>query len=509
MTGQTRRTAIITFFALLLIIDWLLYFRHAGHFFPGDTTFALGHRATSFAAYLGQFVVLNSGWYRPLAQELMESILYPFAGLHPVPYRIPVYALFVAVTAFVYRLTLDLTRRHDAAAIATFFFTIHTANAYTTYDISFMPELLFGLCYIGATVAFLKYLRNESKQAYWLSLLAFGAALLSKESAVTLPGVLFAAAIAFDPRPRRWPEKVKQVIRSTAPHAALLVVYLAYAVGYLDVQGVSVRGLFDQSQKPAFGDYTPVFNSGVLTDVRLAGTWAFNIPRGWWGQWQHLSPAMLRYVKFFRLLVLALLALMLIRPERNIVLFGIAWFWIALLPALPIATHFAPYYLFVPIMGLSLSLGIAFALAYDLARSIQPQLAAAAIVLLFGCLLYVNSRAIRGDIRDNPILGDSARLAYDTLTDLRRLYPALPAGTVLFFVDGKQSIQWAHDSGNLIKMAYGNDEIKVLYQSGGDPLPAGRDVEVVEIHDGHLFSAPKERKTLAPAEGRGSQIADR
>src|SRR5262249_8216014 len=157
------------------------YFRHAGHFFQGDAIFLLNHRRSSLPGYLKEFVILNaSGWFRPLAHELVESVLYPIAGLHPIPYRIPVYVLFIAVTIMLYQLTLELTRHRAAATIATFFFTVHTVNAYTTYEISFMPELLFAFFYVGATIVFLKYLQTGSKQAYWLSVLAFIGGLLSK-----------------------------------------------------------------------------------------------------------------------------------------------------------------------------------------------------------------------------------------------------------------------------------------------------------------------------------------
>jgi hypothetical protein len=483
-----RRAAIIAFFGSLVVIDWALYFRHAGHFFQGDAIFLLNHRGTSLLGYLKEFVVLNpSGWYRPLANELLESILYPFAGLHPIPYRIPVYALFIAITICVYRLTLDLTRRHLAAGLATFFFTVHTANAYTTYDIAFMPELLFAFFYVTATMAFFRYVQSRSSSAYWMSILCYIGGLLSKESAVTLPGILFMVAITFDPVSRPPREKILYAIRTTIGHAAVLMVYLAYAVGYLDVAGVSVRGLFDQSQKPSFGDYTPVINSGVITDARLAISWAFNIPRGWWGQWQHLSPALFAYLHFFQILTLALIAVTLVKPERKIILFGLAWFWIAVLPALPIATHFVPNYLFVPIVGLSIVVGVVFSTAYNALRSIQPLCAAASIVIVFAGLLYVNSRSIRGDIRDNRILGGSAKLAADTLTDLKRLYPTLPAEATLYFADADESLQWEHDSGGLLRMAYGDDNIKVLYESQGVSLPKATDVTVFDIRKGHLF----------------------
>src|ERR1051325_6570248 len=195
MIEQRRRGILIAFFTLLLVIDASLYFRHAGHFFQADTIFDIDHRASSIGGYFREFVVLNpSGWFRPLAAELFESILYPIAGWTPLPYQIPVYVLFLAITVAFFRLACVLTKRKYTAMIATFFFTIHTANAYTTYDLAFMPELLFALFYIGATLFFLRYMQTGSSRAYGLSIVCYVAGLLSKESSVTLPGVLLLAA---------------------------------------------------------------------------------------------------------------------------------------------------------------------------------------------------------------------------------------------------------------------------------------------------------------------------
>src|SRR5204862_5809236 len=134
-----RRLPLIGFFLLLLIVDWLLYFRHANHFFQGDTIFLLNHRARSVPEFFREFNHLNpSGWYRPLTNELLESMLFPVAGLNALPYRIPVYVVFVTITAAVYALGVALTGRRLAGAIAAFFLTIHTANAYVTYDLGFM-----------------------------------------------------------------------------------------------------------------------------------------------------------------------------------------------------------------------------------------------------------------------------------------------------------------------------------------------------------------------------------
>jgi hypothetical protein len=480
MNERQRRAAIAAFFAFILLVDWFLYFRHIGHFFQADTIFLLGHRATSVLDYLKEFVRLNpSGWYRPLTNELIESIFYPFAGLNPIPYRIPVYVVFIGISIAVYALALAVTRRHLAAGIATFFFSIHTVNAYTTYDLGFMPELLFAFFYLAAALAYLRYVETENKTAYRLSMLCLAGSLLSKEAAVTLPAMLFVTGIIYG-------QKWKRALRSIAPHAAILLVYLSIAIGYLDVQGVSLKTFLNPSYKPNVNDYVPVLSTGALKNADLSLSWAFNIPRA--GQKRYVPSGLVVYLKSFRLVVLALAALALFRSRPRAILFGLAWFWITVSPALPLVAHFLQYYLFLPVAGLAIVVGAAFAGGYDVIRRFQQVLAATAIVLIFGGVFAATSRSILGDIRDNQLLGASARLASATLNDLKRLYPSMPDNTTLFFEDEHEPLVWQHDAGGLIKMAYATDKISALYASQGDGLlPDTRGVLFFNVRDGHLI----------------------
>jgi hypothetical protein len=228
---KRRRLAIIGFFVLLFIIDSFLYFRHANHFFQGDTIFLLNHRATSVTEYLKEFIHPNpSGWYRPLANELVESVLFPIVGLAPLPYRIPVYTLFFVLTIAVYALALAVSGRRFTAALTAFFFTIHTTNAYTTYDIGFLPELQFALFYVLATLAFLRYLRSGSQRAKWLSLVCFVLSLLSKEAAASLPATLFAAGVIFGSDAASFLKRLQGAAAKTAWHMLILAVYVTTAV---------------------------------------------------------------------------------------------------------------------------------------------------------------------------------------------------------------------------------------------------------------------------------------
>jgi hypothetical protein len=476
------------FFVLLLTVQFFLYFRHAGHFFQGDTIFLLNHRATTVTGYLEEFIRLNpSGWYRPLANELIESILYPVAGLHPVPYRIPVYLAFIAITLCVYTLGFVLAGRRITAAIAAYLFSIHSVNAYTTFDVGFMPELLYSFFYLAAVLAFFRYVNTQSRTGYRLSLFCFVASLMSKEAALTLPATLFLTVLLFSPEGGPLRARFVRALRAIAPHIAIVMVYLVFAIGYLHVIGISTASLLNQSQAPNPGDYIPLFNAGLLKNADLALSWAFNLPRGWWGQWQHLSPAMIVFLKWFRAGILAIAALMLVKPERKRIVFGLAWFWVTLSPALPLVTHFIPYYLFLPVAGLSLLAATVLTRLYDALNRIRPLAAGTSVALILAGMLYVTRVSIQADIRNNRLLGGSATLALNTLSDLRRLYPTLPPDAILYFEDANEHLAWEHDWGGLIRMAYGVDTISALYQGQGHALtPDAQNVFVFAVRNQHL-----------------------
>jgi hypothetical protein len=463
------RVLIPSFFVLLFLLDWFLYFRHAGHFFQADTVWLLDHRVTSARDLLLEFTKLQaSNRFRPLSHPLLPSILYPIFGLSPLPHRIPIYALFFADTIAVYALVVAISRNRLAAAIATFFFSIHTVNAYTTYDVGFTPELLYTLFYIVAVLGYLRYLETGSRGGYLTSIACFVGSLFSKEAAVTLPLILVSLHFLNATPSEAWRERLVRSVRSTLPHTAILAAYMLLVVGWLNTIGTPLTQLFRTPERPEAGAYQLVFDETIFKNADLALTWVFNIPRGWIGQWRNLSPTAMAYLKGFRLIVLALSALLLFRRERKIVLFGIGWFFVTLFPVLPLLNHLMPYYLFLPVIGLSLVIGFAFSSAYDALKQVQPVMAAAAIAIIFVGVLVVTAPGIRDDIEKNRLLGGSAELALNSVKDLKALYPTLPSDARIYFDDADEPLGWDHSWGGLIRMAYNLDRLSVRYASEAD-----------------------------------------
>jgi len=493
---QTQPAGVIWFFALLFIIDCYLYFWNPGHFFQADSVYLLSQRATSVTEFLREFTKLhNSGWYRPLANETIESILFPIFGLNPAGYRIPVYALFILDTIAVYALALAITRRRIAAVIATFFFNVHTTNAFTTYDVGFTPELLYTLFYLGSVLAYLRYLDYRTKSARRISLACFVGSLCSKEAAVTLPLTLVAVHLFIGARSETgahasvW-SRLTAALGSTRWHFFVLLLYAVFVVAYLHVAGITLASVLEPKEVSG-ANYEIFLDKSILNNADVALTWAFNIPRGWMAGFRHVTPAMVTFLKIFRGLAVVLLVFLLFKAQRRAILFGATWFLLTVTPALPLRDHFLYYYLFLPIVGFSIMVGTAFGWLFDKLRSIHRFLPAAILVPMFAGVLYVCSDSIRHEIEENRLLGGSARLALNSINDLKRLYPTLPPDTIIYIENGEEpNLWWDQSSGALIRMAYNVDSISVLYSSLGDALSpenatAGKLIPL-KLEKGHL-----------------------
>src|SRR2546422_6650303 len=107
------------------------------------------------------------------------------------------------------------------------------------------------------------------------------------------------------------------------------------------------------------------------------------------------------------------------RPERRLIFAAVAWFFIAVGPALPLFDPFLPHYLFLPLAGFSIAIGVIADAAYRKTAIYSSPAAAAVVVVPLIILAGICAVAARSDARDNRMLGLSSRLALNSLTDLK------------------------------------------------------------------------------------------
>ena len=159
----------------------------------------------------------DNSFYRPLANLTYMGEYHAF-GLNPFFYNLDNLLLHIANAFLVWALVSYLTGNAVVGFWAGLLFAIHPIHWEAVANISGRPILL---CAFFGFLSFLVFLHaNARRQTGWLvvSLLAFTAALLCKESAAVIPGVFFLYLVYARRRPKDFAVLV--------PYAVLIAVYI-------------------------------------------------------------------------------------------------------------------------------------------------------------------------------------------------------------------------------------------------------------------------------------------
>ena len=455
-------------FVLLAFAEGIIFFRNPERFFNGDTLFWLWNRHHTFFDFIEGFTKLDPAfWYRPLSQRTIESLLFPFAGLNPIPYRMVGFALFFACTVELFFFVLRLTESRRLAWFTVLVFMPHLVHKFTTYDVAFTPDLFLILFSLGSATAYLRFLRTGDRASLVASALLLAGSLLSKESAVGLPFALLSIWF-FAPGERR----ASPV--SLMPHFLILTIYLFLLFGVLHVWNLQIGHVLGWLPQGPSGGYEFGGGTHVVENLRIAFSWIFGIPAGMHGQWIFGAPWIPAMLSSLRTAACVVAILVLFSAQRKFLLLGICWFLAMLAPAVLLKTHFLPYYLSVPLAGIAITGGVLLDWVYAHVAKISPyaSMAVAALILAGWTKGQVNPANRLAP--SHSMLGGAATASRLALEDVRRVYPALPEGAeLILFNEGLPAAVTDHAFGLLFKLAYDDPGLVVRYATMG--LPAGID----------------------------------
>lgn len=164
----------------------------------------------------------SSPKYRPF-YSLSFGIDYALFGTNPLPYHLVNLTLHAIVSFFVYLLALELVtgeRRRGIAVTAGALFALYPIHPESVTWIAGRVDLICAVFYLPAVILFLRWLRTNRGLHLALSLACFALALLSKEMAIVLPGLLFLLALYRS-------QSLAKTATGVAPFALVLGVYLA------------------------------------------------------------------------------------------------------------------------------------------------------------------------------------------------------------------------------------------------------------------------------------------
>ena len=165
-------------------------------------------------------------YYRPLFTAYL-TINYQIFGLWEPGWHLMNLLVHTIATVLVYFLLKRLSGNQLIALLAALIFGLHPAHVESVSWISGIPDPLAALFYLPSMIWYVRYREEGDRQWLAASVVAFGLAVLCKETPLTLPIILAAWELAREQDEKSWIERVKAIIPQLAPYALVGAAYLA------------------------------------------------------------------------------------------------------------------------------------------------------------------------------------------------------------------------------------------------------------------------------------------
>jgi protein O-mannosyl-transferase len=167
-------------------------------------------------------------YYRPFTRALF-AINYRVFGLDAFGWHAVNLALYIASITLVFLLLVRITRRIEVAGPATLLFALHPIHSETVSWVNCLVETLHAVFFLMAFLLFVCRRQSEHRHRWLLfagSILAAICAMLSKETAITLP-ILVAGYILFiEDSSENLRLRIQSAFQATLPFLAVIAIYL-------------------------------------------------------------------------------------------------------------------------------------------------------------------------------------------------------------------------------------------------------------------------------------------
>lgn len=361
-------------------------------------------------------------------------------GTEPLGYRLTNLLVYVLDSFLVYLLARQILRhqtdgQHARAAqlgavLAGMLFTLHPVHVVAVALVSNRVDLLSAFFYLLSANFFILF-RRRSRQFYGaLSLMAFAAAIGTKESTVALPLVLLAYDGLYTFPRQRWKILIAQI-----PYWLMLGLYVALRFMAFGQFGRNTGGGFLSYGLELFVEFFVLaLLQPFIPDIDL------------------------------RLAILILIfsaGVIFLYRRRKAVWFGLLWILISLIPTISTA-YVAPRLAYTPSAGLPIL--VAAILIQPFAR--QTKLSRAVGAALAGVLLTAYALGLATQVDDWRAVGT---VASAITSETKRLHPALTPDDRLYYVGVPEIVRGLYvyndNFPSMIRLAYRNPNLRV--QLGG------------------------------------------
>jgi len=363
-------------------------------------------------------------FYRPLVEFYFDLTTATF-GYAPRAFHALNLALHIVNACLVFAIANRLLRGMAAACLAALVFTVLPGIIDAIVWVSAVTALLMTLCYLTAVLAHLRWLDTQAPAARVVTTVAFVAALLSHEGAVTLLPTLMLLDLMFV---SGW-RAPRDLVRRYGLMALLLVGYLA-----------------------------------ISFTVNRANS---NIIEGEYRVGMHAVSNLLEYVSGFYVgrhgvlasIGTALALLLLVRFGTMPVRFGAVWMLLALVPYSFFATTRSGRYAYLPAAGFSLLLA---AVMVMLSQALQSRLGARKGALVAVVLAgAITGRFAAFSARGVPravIPGETYRAWFESF---QRAHPVLSRGAAVTIDDPRRRDIDTPALPALLRLEYADPQLRI------------------------------------------------
>lgn len=467
-------------FSILLVILFSLVLFLPGFFtyFHQDDFIHLWH-SQSLDQVIKAFNIFQKGefpFFRPIPTQVYFYFGQKMFGLYPLGYHIINFLLFVLNILLVFRLVRFIGKKRQIAAIAVIFFAINSTHFAPLYSAAYVHELLYVFFGILTVDNFLRWGSNHQNKNYLASIIFLILTMMSKETAVILPGILFLTTYFISQK-----KNIISILKSLVPHLIILAIYL---YGHFYYYGTATSS-----------SYNLIIGRSNINILGWYFLWALSTPNvliDFIGPGLKINPVFFQistyhgaiYFIFFPILIM-LGTLLLVRNHAKNIILGILWFIIGMLPLIIFPLHKLATEQAFSLVGLSIFLSV---LTVDFYYSAKKYKILSVIFVAVYIIIAVNSILFA---RKTHWIVRSAQQAENVIVFIKIHYPKLKDGDTIYFRDGKikiapygssRQIYQATGNGVGLKLALNKPNLKLYFEEINSPSEGLRkDSSIIEI----------------------------
>ncbi|MFH0840230.1 MAG: tetratricopeptide repeat protein [Candidatus Omnitrophota bacterium] len=360
-----------------------------------------------------------SNYYRP-AQMITYMVDFSFWRLDPFGYHCTNILLHAILSVLFFLFLFLISKDKRIAFVGALFYAVHPANTGAVAYIAGRADILAAIFMLVSFIFFDAHFKaanpGKAVRYYFASLFFFLLALLSKEAAVIIPALIFLYRIFFISDAET--EKSRRIIKFHYISWFLIItgVYLilrSYALNFQEL------GLFESkytlySRSLTFIESLMIYIGIIFFPVGLHMERSIDYAASFWDKGVLLS------LIGFLLLIWAAMRIKKISKEAC---FGLIFFFVSLLPVsniFPMNSNVAEHWLYMPLMGMAISVSFLGIYLWDNKAALRPLLA----FFFVGYLIFFSYQTVdrNFDWKDNfTIYSHTLRYSPDSIKMLNNI----------------------------------------------------------------------------------------